>query len=36
MQYAVDKAVRRGIKQLPEPLMRFVAEAGAGDLNRAA
>jgi hypothetical protein len=36
MQYAVDKAVRRGIKQLPEPLMRFVAEGAAGELSRAA
>ena len=24
MRYAVDKAVRRGIKQLPEPLAQFV------------
>ena len=30
MQYAVDKAVRRGIKQLPQPLRRFA------DLSRAA
>ena len=27
MQYAVDKAMRRGIKQLPEPLEQFVAAA---------
>ncbi len=27
MQYAVDKAVRRGIKTLPETLHQFVAEA---------
>ena len=27
MQYAVDKAVRRGIKQLPQPLLQFVAQA---------
>ena len=26
MQYAVDKAVRRGIKSLPEPLMQFAAD----------
>ncbi len=25
MQYAVGKAIRRGLKQLPEPLMRFAA-----------
>ena len=38
MRYAVDKAVRRGIKHLPEPLHRFVAPAGGGDgdLSRAA
>ena len=30
MQYAVDKAVRRGIKHLPQPLHRFA------DMNRAA
>jgi hypothetical protein len=30
MQYAVDKAMRRGIKQLPQPLHRFV------NVNRAA
>ena len=27
MQYAVGKALRRGIKELPEPLMQFVAKA---------
>ena len=27
MQYAVGKALRRGLKQLPEPLMRFVTRA---------
>ena len=27
MQYAVGKAMRRGLKQLPEPLMKFVAQA---------
>ena len=27
MQYAVDKALRRGLKELPEPLMRFVPRA---------
>jgi hypothetical protein len=27
MQYAVDKALRRGIKLLPEPLTQFVAQA---------
>ena len=27
MQYAVGKALRRGIKQLPEPLMQFVPKA---------
>ena len=27
MQYAVDKAVRRGIKQLPQTLHRFVKQA---------
>lgn len=27
MQYAVGKALRRGIKQLPEPLMRFAPKA---------
>lgn len=27
MRYAVDKALRRGIKQLPEPLTRFVHQA---------
>jgi hypothetical protein len=27
MQYAVDKAVRRGIKKLPEPLMQFLPAA---------
>jgi hypothetical protein len=27
MQYAVRKAMRRGIKTLPEPLMQFVSEA---------
>jgi hypothetical protein len=27
MRYAVDKAVRRGIKQLPEPLAQFAAAA---------
>ena len=27
MQYAVDKAVRRGIKQLPLPLHQFIAVA---------
>ncbi len=27
MQYAVDKAVRRGIKVLPAPLMRFLPQA---------
>jgi hypothetical protein len=27
MQYAVDKAVRRGIKDLPTPLMRFLPQA---------
>ena len=27
MQYAVDKAVRRGLKQLPEPLNRFLPAA---------
>src|SRR5207302_3761335 len=27
MQYAVGKALRRGIKELPETLMRFVPEA---------
>jgi len=26
MRYAVDKAVRRGIKQLPEPLTQFAAD----------
>ena len=26
MRYAVDKAVRRGIKELPEPLMQFAAD----------
>jgi hypothetical protein len=39
MQYAVDKAVRRGIKHLPQPLHRFVTVAGGAaeaDLNRAA
>lgn len=27
MQYAVDKAMRRGIKQLPDPLQQFLPEA---------
>jgi hypothetical protein len=27
MQYAVGKALRRGVKQLPEPLQRFLPEA---------
>ena len=27
MQYAVGKALRRGIKQLPEPLLRFCPQA---------
>ena len=27
MQYAVDKAVRRGIKSLPEPLEQFLPQA---------
>lgn len=27
MQYAVDKAVRRGLKALPEPLMKFLPAA---------
>lgn len=27
MQYAVDKAVRRGVRTLPEPLLQFVARA---------
>jgi hypothetical protein len=27
MQYAVGKALRRGLKQLPQPLMRFVPQA---------
>lgn len=27
MQYAVDKAVRRGIQNLPQPLMRFAGRA---------
>ena len=27
MQYAVGKAVRRGIKSLPEPLMQFLPQA---------
>ena len=27
MQYAVGKAMRRGIKELPEPLMRYVPQA---------
>jgi hypothetical protein len=27
MQYAVGKALRRGIKELPEPLLQFVAKA---------
>jgi hypothetical protein len=27
MQYAVDKAVRRGIKELPETLHRFARKA---------
>ena len=27
MQYAVDKAVRRGIKELPEPLEQFLPQA---------
>jgi hypothetical protein len=27
MQYAVDKALRRGLKNLPEPLRRFCAAA---------
>jgi hypothetical protein len=27
MQYAVDKAVRRGIKQLPQTLQRFMKQA---------
>ena len=27
MQYAVDKAVRRGIKTLPEPLMQYLPAA---------
>lgn len=27
MQYAVDKAVRRGIKQLPQPLEQFAKKA---------
>jgi hypothetical protein len=27
MQYAVDKAIRRGIKQLPQPLQRFIPQA---------
>ncbi len=27
MQYAVDKALRRGIKQLPQPLQRFIPQA---------
>jgi hypothetical protein len=27
MEYAVDKAVRRGIKALPEPLSRFLPQA---------
>ncbi|MGE5610875.1 MAG: hypothetical protein ACM359_16615 [Bacillota bacterium] len=27
MQYAVDKALRRGAKRIPQPLMRFVSEA---------
>jgi len=27
MQYAVGKALRRGIKRLPEPLMQFVSKA---------
>ncbi|CAN5578615.1 hypothetical protein BH20VER1_BH20VER1_31720 [soil metagenome] len=27
MQYAVGKAMRRGLKQLPEPLGQFVAQA---------
>jgi len=29
MRYAVDKAVRRGIKQLPHPLHQFVAAQAA-------
>ena len=32
MQYAVGKAVRRGIKHLPQPLHRFAG----GEMNRAA
>jgi hypothetical protein len=27
LQYAVDKAVRRGIKQLPEQLEQFLPQA---------
>jgi len=27
MQYAVDKAMRRGLKRLPDPLMRFLPKA---------
>ena len=34
MRYAVDKAVRRGLKELPQPLHRFVGEEP--ELNRAA
>ena len=29
MQYAVGKALRRGAKKLPEPLMRFAPEVGS-------
>ena len=27
MRYAVDKAVRRGVKRLPEPLIKFLPQA---------
>jgi hypothetical protein len=32
MRYAVDKAVRRGICELPEPLLRFLPEREAAPL----
>ena len=36
MQYAVDKAVRRGIKHLPQPLHRFIAAAAEAEMTQAA